>query len=348
MVVDNGGVASGLVCSLLVESAHVVQTHPTLQIDGVRIVRLQSAQLHVDVAPAIGGRVVSIVDKKSGHEFLWRNPKLRLEPLAAGAVYDPNFYGGIDELLPNDTPESVDGLDCPDHGELWTTELDWLIDGDSLRLAGDLPVCGLRYQRRMFLHPDDPCLECSYRITNLTAVSRCFLWKLHASLAVAAGDTIECPAKQGQVVDPAWSRYTSLAPFAWPTIDGEPCNVVPWPNGSVDFFYLFGLINGTIAWRRPNRGLIFRYQFDTKVFPYAWLFASYGGFDGHYTTILEPCTAMPLSLVEAASRGQCSRLEPGQSLETRVKIWAGPESLVSAASQDDDVQKASYSAADVF
>jgi hypothetical protein len=41
--------------------------------------------------------------------------------LERGADYDSNFYGGIDELIPNDIPENIDGIDDPDHGELWTT-----------------------------------------------------------------------------------------------------------------------------------------------------------------------------------------------------------------------------------
>ena len=45
--------------------------------------------------------------------------------------------------------------------------------------------------------------------------------------------------------------------------------------------------------------------------------------NGHYTVILEPCTAMPISVDEAAARKQCSRLEKGQALETKVTIYLG-------------------------
>jgi hypothetical protein len=91
----------------------------------------------------------------------------------------------------------------------------------------------------------------------------------------------------------------------------------------MDFFYLFDLAAGRIAWRRSGADLAFVYQFDRAVFRYAWVFASYGGFSGHYTVILEPCTAMPIFVRDAAAQNQCSRLEPGATLETRVEIWAG-------------------------
>jgi hypothetical protein len=125
-------------------------------------------------------------------------------------------------------------------------------------------------------------------------------------------------------VDPAWSRFTTTAPFAWPNIEGRAANIVPPRNGTMDFFYLSDLAAGETFWRRPDAGLKFGYNFDSNVFPYSWLFASYGGFLGHYTIILEPCTCMPMSVNEAAAKQQCSRLNPGQVLETNVSLYAGP------------------------
>ena len=294
-----------------------------LQLDGVPIVRMESAQLRVDVAPSVGGRIVSIIDKRTGHEFLWRNQALRLELKPSGTEYDPNFYGGIDELLPNDLAEPIDRIECPDHGELWTTPLQPEISGERLVVHGELPLFGLQYRREMHLRGDGPWVNFKYQITNTTKEPRQFLWKLHAAIAVQQGDVIDCPARRAQIVDPAWSRFKTTAPFDWPKLEGRATNIVPPKDGTMDFFYLFDLPKGEMFWRRPSAGLKFGYQFDTKVFPFAWLFASYGGFLDHYTIILEPCTAMPMSVKAAAAKGQCSPLQPGQVLETTVSLYAG-------------------------
>ncbi len=294
-----------------------------LKLDGEPVVCLESAHLQMDVAPGVGGRIVSLRELASGHEFLWRNRSLSLQRLPAGSEYDPNFFGGIDELLPNDLPEVIDGVNCPDHGELWTTPLEWEAAGQGLKLRATLPLTGLCYEREVALRPDQSAVEMAYRLSNPTPRPRHFLWKLHAALAVADGDVIECPARKGQVVDLAWSRFHTLAPFDWPRLEGRVTNVVPPPEGTVDFFYLFDLQEGILTWRRPGQGLRFAYEFDRKVFPFAWLFASYGGFNGHYTVILEPCTTMPISVNDAAARNQCSLLQPGEALETRVVIRAG-------------------------
>jgi len=97
------------------------------------------------------------------------------------------------------------------------------------------------------------------------------------------------PARRAQVVDLAWSRYRTLEPFDWPILQDQAVNLVR-RDGTVDFFYLFDLRAGRMAWRRPGAGLEFAYEFDPQVFRFAWLFASYGGFNRHYTVVLEPCT----------------------------------------------------------
>jgi len=278
----------------------------------------------VDIAPSVGGRIVRFIDKKSGYDFLWRNKNLPLELKSGGSEYDPNFYGGIDELLPNDLPETINGVDCPDHGELWTTPLQAEVSERSLRLRGRLNRFGLVYEREMRLRSDGPWLDLKYKITNATNQARQFLWKLHAALTVREGDLIECPARQAQIVDPAYSRFKTAAPFQWPKLEGRVTNVVPARDGTMDFFYLFEMEAGEMFWHRPSAGVKFGYQFDMKIFPYAWLFASWGGFLGHYTIILEPCTAMPMPVNEAAAKNKCSSLGPGQALETKVSLYAGP------------------------
>lgn len=300
-----------------------------IQVDGIQVYRLESDDLIVDVAPEVGGRIISFIEKNGGYEFLWRNRSLKLERLDIGAPYDPNFYGGIDELIPSDIIETVDGVEYPDHGELWTTALRASIEGDGLLLQGEFPRSGLRYERRMTLREGESFLDIDYKISNPTPHDRRFLWKMHAALKIAEGDEIDCPANTGQVIDRAWSRFGSTAPFPWPDIEGQKADRIPAKDGTADFFYLYDLRKGRMAWRRcssdsDSEGLEFAYYFDVTVFSLCWLFASYGRLDDHYTAVLEPCTTMPLSVNEAIAKGRCTHLKAGESLETRVSIYAGP------------------------
>lgn len=290
------------------------------------LIRLENRRLTVDVFPDGGGKLVSVYNKDLAYELLWRNVGLKLTTYPPGSAYDPLFYGGIDELLPNDIPETVNGLDFPDHGELWTTVLQPTVtDTGHLQLQGLLPVSKLRYEKTVRLDGELPMVVMDYRLTNENHLPVTFLWKLHAALNIYPGDRIVCPAEKGQVVDPHYSRFKSRAPFGWPIIDGVDVSVMPPKGDGMDFFYLSGLAQGEVSWHRPSTNAYFGYRFDRAVFPFVWLFASYGGFLGHYTAILEPCTSMPISVNEAAASGHAVVLGPGESLTTQVTIVAAKQ-----------------------
>ena len=271
---------------------------------------LENSQLRIVVDPEHGGRVTSFFAKETGTEFLWYDPA-RL-PVNPALDYDGNFAGGIDELLPCDLPEHG----FPDHGELWTTPLEARRDGGTLILAGELPKCKLIYQR--FMSICDNSLICSYSLTNSSDCALDFLWKPHAALAIAPGDRLQVPARCFQAADPGdWSRAKDALPRAWQG-DYE----IPAMDGSSDFFYLTDISSGNMTLRRAN-GAFIRCDYDQKVFPCAWVFASFGRLNGSRTLIMEPCTNYPVSLDDAVKARCCARLEGGERLTTELRWTVG-------------------------
>lgn len=290
----------------------------TRRVDGVDTIVLRSERLEVEVAPSVGGRITRLVDRAAGKDLLWRNAGLPLRREQPFAAYDPAFYGGIDELLPNDGPETVQGVQWPDHGELWTMPLEAQVIGDRLRLAGCLPRCGLHYERTMRLLDGASSLENRYRITNETDTPVRFIWRMHAALAISPGSRIECPARTARALDPAYTRQPSLDPFPWP----EGTHVIPAADGTGEFMVLEGLREGSAALVNLDAATCFTCTFDPAVFPCVVVFTSYGGFYGHYTAVLEPCTCPSLTVAEAEKTAQSLCLEPGESLETTIRMSA--------------------------
>ncbi len=286
----------------------------------MELITLSNNHCRVVVAPEVGGRIISFVPSVTGEEVLWHNKSLSLFRSRPGDAYDPAFYGGIDELLPCDLPETIDSIDYPDHGELWTTALQWETCGNKLRLWGSLPLSGLAYEREMSLSSKSPEVVFHYRIKNEQEAPRHFLWKLHAALVALPGDRVSCPASTAQAADPDYSSCPSLAPFSWPLCQGVDKSVVPEENGTSEFLYLNGLSAGTMGLERPPAGISIQYWFDRAVFPTPWLFQSFGGFDGHFVTVLEPCTNMPMSVADAQDAGICAVLKPGETLKTSVRL----------------------------
>lgn len=294
-----------------------------IKINGIEILILENEHIKIKIAPKLGGKMLSIFNKKLNIEFLWSNKNITLAQKRPGDDYDSNFWGGIDELIPNDIPENLNGIDYPDHGELWTTSLEYRTKNNKVSLLGNLKLSGLYYQKEVYLDNNKPIIFIDYKIKNRSGQIRDILWKLHAALIIKEGDKVFTDAKKAKVVDLNYSRFKDQNEFPWPLLEKTDVSIVPYKNNGMDFFYLYDI-------DCPEMGLItgkgkhlFCYSYDKKIFPFQWYFASYGGFLNHYTAILEPCTTMPISIKKAKEKGQCLTLIPDQELNTTVLIYAG-------------------------
>lgn len=291
--------------------------------ESIEIVHLENEHLQVNIVPSLGGKMISIFSKQLQKEFVWTNQDLDLQIFPIGTDYDTHFLGGVDELFPSDIPELVNNIPYPDHGELWTTPLYHQTENDVLTLRNTVPLSDLYYEKQIILDESAPFIHMDYIIRNDSNTTRNFLWKMHAALIIKEGDQVECFAKKGQVVDPDYSRFKSTEPFHWPTIENTNTAQIPAKNNTMDFYYIYELTKGEMSLIDANKTSKFSYFFDKQIFPFLWYFASYGGFLGHYTAILEPCTNMPISINEAIKLNQSASLEPGQEIRTRVSIYAG-------------------------
>jgi len=291
--------------------------------NGIELLTGENDHIKFEIVPASGGKFLSIYNKQLHKEFLWRNKNLVPKIHQPGADYDANFLGGIDELLPNDIPETIDNIEYPDHGELWTTSLDYELFEDKISVFGKLNLSGLYYKKTISLAHNAPLINLEYTIRNESNSDRNFLWKLHAALAIEEGDKLITSASKAKVVDPDYSRFKNMNEFKWPIIENEDASIIPPKNSSIDFFYLYDIEKADMDLLSKRETHLFRYSYDKNVFPYQWYFASYGGFLNHYTAILEPATAMPMSVNEAKQLQQCTVLKPGEEINTSVRIYAG-------------------------
>src|SRR6478609_4827409 len=114
---------------------------------GIEILTLETAHLKCSIIPALGGKIWSLYNQQLSKEFLWVNAVLPIQMQERGADYDANFLGAIDELIPNDMVENIDGIDYPDHGELWTTPLEYSYTEEKIMVHGLLALSGLHYSK---------------------------------------------------------------------------------------------------------------------------------------------------------------------------------------------------------
>ena len=89
---------------------------------------MENDAMRVVVVPEIGGKITSLVSRRTGREWLWKNPHLPLiKPPPDATDFGAFDAGGWDEVIPTvnrcRVPNSAWGeRTLTDHGELWTDE----------------------------------------------------------------------------------------------------------------------------------------------------------------------------------------------------------------------------------
>ena len=84
------------------------------------VLYLENDIIKAEILPDDGGRLVSLVDKSSGREYIWTNPRTKNLLRTYGANYDNLSAGGIEEAFPTGYPDNHNGDELPFFGEIWS------------------------------------------------------------------------------------------------------------------------------------------------------------------------------------------------------------------------------------
>ncbi|ACZ43408.1 conserved hypothetical protein [Thermobaculum terrenum ATCC BAA-798] len=296
----------------------------------LRAVVLENELLRVVLLPELGGKIWQIEYRPRSRYLLWHHPRLKPREVPLHSVYDDVFFGGWDELYPNDLPEELNGERMPDHGEVWALPWECGVeaasgDAATVRLQVETPISATRLERWITLRAGEPTLRCRYRLTNLGREPQPFLWKVHVAVGVDEHCRIDLPATEMYLEEFGRSRggRTGLA-YRWPYLEGERGELhdmrraLPPVSGVCEFQYATRLEAGWCAVTHAREGLSFALAFDPEVLSSCWLFASYGGWRGLQVLVLEPCTGYPISVNEGLRRGTHRVLHPGAQVECEL------------------------------
>ncbi|UXY16309.1 DUF4432 family protein [Chitiniphilus purpureus] len=294
---------------------------------------LENRHLAVAVRPECGGRIDQITDLVRDKAWLWHPPGYDADAprsVPPGASFDDHWQGGFEEMFPNDAACTVEGRALPDHGEAWSAA--WQVVEHApqmLDMVLDCKTVPVRMHKRLALAPDAPELRLRYRFTSLAAEPLPCLLKLHPALAIEEGDEITLPECDVEPVALGFSRLIGRDGVTrWPgasAADGSPVRLdrtLPAASGLREFVYCANLGEGRCGVRNARTGSHLQLHFDTADFPYVWLFQSYGGFNGHYVLMAEPCTGKPYDLNDVIRQGRALWLAPGatRTLEVTLRI----------------------------
>ncbi len=307
---------------------------------GMETIILENDFLKAVILPELGAKILHLVHKPSDTEILWNNPRLTLRPVPFGACYDDNFFGGWDELFPNDEPVNITGEPYPDHGELWFQPWKYIVEELSdtqatVHLWCFGSVTAARIDKWITITAGKPTLKFRHIITNLGAEPFDFLWKLHPACAISPNHRIDLPDCTVLQADEDFNTLIGEERFSWPTCKGKSGGSVDLRNvqspesGTNVFFYGIDLTDGWCAMTDTAKKVGFGLVFPKDLFTSVWLFASYGGWRGNYVAVLEPCTAYPFNLADAIKKGTCAHIDGHAELEceTEAVLYDGITSV---------------------
>lgn len=288
------------------------------------MIRLQSRSLRVEVQPE-GGRVTSIVDLRSGQEWIdaWGT-----NPDAHDMVYDHSRAGGWDECFPSVALSPAGPApwgQLRDHGEIWGRH-PTLCKSDGLSCEMIWMVGEVCFRRS--LHLADASIIADYEIENTGTQNLPWLWSQHALLKTQPGD---CLRLQGHGLwNAAWTSDSGVVD-ALPreflaggmqdkavAVDGLLPSGVPWAAK------LFAEARGEVTARlESSKGAIeFRWR-NSGPARYVGLWVNNCGWpqDGALTHVaFEPTTCPCDGLAEAVRQGLAPVLSPGQNIGWTIEV----------------------------
>ena len=257
-------------------------------------VTIENDALRMEVWPALGGKVASLVDKADGYELLFNYPA----ELPTGPLYDVSFshswYAGWDECFPSVAASRYvghpyDGIAIPDHGELWGIPTTAVPTKNGITVVWHGLRFGYRLTRKLSL--DGPALRAEYTLINLAPFDLRFVWAPHALLSA------EAPVELSIDSPPAfrWSHDGGgnevQRPFDWPTPEegvdlSRPASL---PGKRAWKAYSVGPAKRPARVLYPTRGRSLGIQYASEdVTAYWGVWVNTGGWGGHRHVSVQP------------------------------------------------------------
>lgn len=298
----------------------VDQTHEQAGVPGLA---LDCERLRLTLFPEAGAKILDLVHRPSGHDLLWKNPRVPLRRTYPGAAFDDVWCGGWDELFPTDTAGEVEENAFHDHGDLWFGPWEWSVEHDDgeeatvhlRRYAVSLPCL---MEKWVTVRRERLDVSFRHRLTNLGHRPVPFTWNLHLAHAIAPDSRIHLPARSLAAVPEQAGRFAA-APgrLGWPVHEGTDLGAVAGPeSGLTEWLYTRELDEGWCAVTHPSAGVGLALSFERRVFGTVWLWGVYGGWRGHYVLLTEPSTGPPGGLARNVEDGTAAWLDGGAVLET--------------------------------
>ena len=313
-------------------------------------VELQNEEIRLVCDPELGARIVSLVDRATGREWLTQ----RAAP--AGNVAEPDWAGveaifggeqafGWDECLPTIArcPDPLDpnGPWLRDHGELWGRRAHVELE-ESGRLVASWQADG-RWAFRRWIRLDGRTIAIAYVLESLGPAIP-VLWSMHPLLAVEPGGRIDLPATDRVSLRHAAGialQTDADGTTGWPeaiTSKGGTVDLSIVPERSAGIALKLALAEapaGPVVVRQPD-GASIDLEWDRALAPAVGLWLDHGGWPeehGLSQVAVEPATSPDEDLVAAVAAGRAADVPAGGEIGWWARLTVARPSTSATANE---------------
>ena len=305
-------------------------------------IQMDTDRFSVTVAPQLGGKITSLINRKTKREFLSRtNTDYRLREY--GDRFENYERDGADDCFPAVGPGPYptfpwEGVAIPDHGEVWTLPCEYQVKGGRLHTW----VRGVRvpylFERQISFETlarggDKPFIRLSYKVQNDSQHDMPFLYAFHPLFKAETRTKILLPRGTNVVTYSSTDDRLGvpMTEHQWPevtdfSLEKSYDRSVVRSSRAKEAEKLFPnrLEQGRCALVYPNHEFI-GFLFPAKKFPYLGMWFNEGGWHNLHQVALEPSTSQVDRLDVAEGLKACGVIPAKGEYEWDISIVIGKE-----------------------
>ncbi len=296
---------------------------------------LENDALRLTFLPGYACKMASLINKKTGREWLFQSNNDTLRVPEYGASFAEYDSSGFDEVFPSidacPYPDgSWHGMPIPDHGEVWAMPWESIHSPDDLAAKAIVQSQTLPYvfSKNIMLRNNEVLFE--YRVENTSDEDFKFIWTPHCLLACSPATRLLIPENLTEVMTVEHSSKR-LGPWgtrhAYPQttdVHGLKMDLAATEPRTVrnceKFYFTQPNTAGWCGIEHTDTGEKLIYTYDADKVPYLGVWKTQGGYRGDYNLALEPCTGVYDDLYVASKIRRVAVVGPKSTYEWTFKM----------------------------
>lgn len=290
---------------------------------GFLSITIENEQIRMVIVPSLGAKLVSLIYKPSGKEWLIDSGERPFRQPEYGSSFGEWDMSGWDECFPtiNECPWEMDkSINLPDHGEIWSLPWTYRIEENEVICSVESQLLSYQFTRSISFYSSNK-VRMNYRVVNKSDQPIPFLWVPHPQLAVTEPTRILLPESMSEMLCVyEGHRLKNGETYAWDDIS----LIYPAVTGDGRKFYYEGQVPASwtgLYGQESENFLIVSVPKDRV--PYLGVWMDEGMFNDRVTCALEPSIGYYDSLNMAVSNGTAQTIPAHDSFEWYVDIDLG-------------------------